>query len=253
MGPESEELPRSSSKARSRRSARSTKVISSPSRPRRSTSVTSSRRRTPPRLPGIRPSRRRRERGRSRSQRQVPGRPPPCDRAPGEGRHGHHGTRPDGGTGGHRGRRGKHAHHPSPAAGIAGVGPPGILGDVFCEGTGRAVPHRVAGDAPLRRHQPWHPRLRRPGPRRQRGGRRAATGRARGVLAEAARFRPADLGEADEVTLGCLTGLAEVELAELGSAAVEHTVTAMPFLGPPRSWRWPLGPYCPTPRRPATT
>ncbi len=53
-----------------------------------------------------------------------------------------------------------------------------------------------------------------------------------GVLAEAGRSRPADLGEADEVTLGCLTGLAEVELAELASAAVEHTVTAMPFQGP---------------------
>ena len=53
-----------------------------------------------------------------------------------------------------------------------------------------------------------------------------------GVLAEAARSRPADMGEADQVTLGCLTGLAEVELAELGSAAVEHTVTAMPFHGP---------------------
>ena len=53
-----------------------------------------------------------------------------------------------------------------------------------------------------------------------------------GVLAEAGRSRPADLGEADEVTRGCLTGLAEVELAELASAAVEHTVTAMPFQGP---------------------
>lgn len=59
--------------------------------------------------------------------------------------------------------------------------------------------------------------------------RRAALER---VLAEADRSRPADLGEADEVTLGCLTGLAEVELAELASAAVEHTVTAMPFQGP---------------------
>ena len=53
-----------------------------------------------------------------------------------------------------------------------------------------------------------------------------------GVLAEAARSRPADRAEADDVTIGCLTGLAGQELAELGSAAVEHTVTAMPFSGP---------------------
>ncbi len=74
-----------------------------------------------------------------------------------------------------------------------------------------------------------------------------------GVLAEAGRSRPADLGEADEVTLGCLTGLAEVELAELASAAVEHTVTAMPFQGPPRSWLSPPGPSYRTRRRPVTT
>ncbi len=53
-----------------------------------------------------------------------------------------------------------------------------------------------------------------------------------GVLAEAAGLRTADRGEADEVTVGCLTGLALQEMAELGSAAVEHTVTAMPFFGP---------------------
>jgi hypothetical protein len=91
----------------------------------------------------------------------------------------------------------------------------------------------VAGDAPLRRHLlRGIPGYDDRAPDASEAGdaeRRAALER---VLAEAGRSRPADLGEADEVTLGCLTGLAEVELAELASASVEHTVTAMPFQGP---------------------
>lgn len=38
-------------------------------------------------------------------------------------------------------------------------------------------------------------------------------------------------GRLKMVTLGCLIELVEQELAELGSGAVEHTVTAMPFQG----------------------
>src|SRR4051812_12846319 len=37
---------------------------------------------------------------------------------------------------------------------------------------------------------------------------------------------------ADVVTLGCIINAGERELLDLDSAAVEHTVTAMPFAGP---------------------
>ena len=53
------------------------------------------------------------------------------------------------------------------------------------------------------------------------------------VLAEARALDRADLSGADDVTLACLLEYGEQELLELDSAAVEHTVTAMPYAGPP--------------------
>ena len=53
------------------------------------------------------------------------------------------------------------------------------------------------------------------------------------VLAEARALDRADLSGADDVTLACLLEYGEQELLELDSAAVEYTVTAMPFAGPP--------------------
>jgi uncharacterized protein (DUF885 family) len=52
------------------------------------------------------------------------------------------------------------------------------------------------------------------------------------VLASARAVPADDLSPADAITLGCLLGHAEQELAALQSASVEHTVTAMPFAGP---------------------
>jgi len=52
------------------------------------------------------------------------------------------------------------------------------------------------------------------------------------VLSETQRFEGVELTDADAVTLGCLVGHAQQELAELDSAAGEHVVTAMPFSGP---------------------
>jgi uncharacterized protein (DUF885 family) len=53
------------------------------------------------------------------------------------------------------------------------------------------------------------------------------------ILAEAGEIDQAALGPADAVTLGCLVELAEQEVAALESAAIEHTVTPMPFSGLP--------------------
>jgi len=53
------------------------------------------------------------------------------------------------------------------------------------------------------------------------------------VLGEAAALDPGGLSEDDLITLGCVAEAAGQELVALGSAAVEHTVTAMPFAGPP--------------------
>ena len=50
--------------------------------------------------------------------------------------------------------------------------------------------------------------------------------------AEADALLGATLSAADQVTIGCLRGQAEQELAGLESRAVEHTVTPMPFAGP---------------------
>jgi uncharacterized protein (DUF885 family) len=61
------------------------------------------------------------------------------------------------------------------------------------------------------------------------GARRAELGR---VLDEARRLERSGPSDADAVTLACLLGHVEQELAELDAAAVEHTVTAMPFHGP---------------------
>lgn len=51
-------------------------------------------------------------------------------------------------------------------------------------------------------------------------------------LAEATAMDGAGPSEEDSVTLGCLRSQAEQEIAGLESAAVEHTVTPMPFSGP---------------------
>src|SRR4051812_27644481 len=53
------------------------------------------------------------------------------------------------------------------------------------------------------------------------------------VLEEARGVDVATLAPADVVTLGCVINEVERELLDLDSAAVEHTVTAMPFAGPP--------------------
>ncbi len=52
------------------------------------------------------------------------------------------------------------------------------------------------------------------------------------VLTEARAMERAELPVADAVTLGCLLELADQELANLDSAPLDHTVTAMPFSGP---------------------
>jgi len=52
------------------------------------------------------------------------------------------------------------------------------------------------------------------------------------ALAEAERLLEGVVSPEDAVTLGCVAEAARQELAEIGSAAVEHTVTAMPFSGP---------------------
>ena len=52
------------------------------------------------------------------------------------------------------------------------------------------------------------------------------------VLLEAQRHDHVELSGPDSVTLGCLVGLAEQEIADLDSAASEYVVTAMPFSGP---------------------
>jgi uncharacterized protein (DUF885 family) len=53
------------------------------------------------------------------------------------------------------------------------------------------------------------------------------------VLNRAAELDGPDLPPDDAVTLGCLVDAAERDLLGLESAAVEYTVTAMPFAGPP--------------------
>jgi uncharacterized protein (DUF885 family) len=52
------------------------------------------------------------------------------------------------------------------------------------------------------------------------------------TLADARRFEPFSLSEADVVTLGCLVENVGQELRELDARLIEHTVTAMPFSGP---------------------
>jgi uncharacterized protein (DUF885 family) len=52
------------------------------------------------------------------------------------------------------------------------------------------------------------------------------------VLAEAGRFEPSSLSDADAVTLGCLIENVGQELREFDAGLIEHTVTAMPFSGP---------------------
>jgi uncharacterized protein (DUF885 family) len=51
------------------------------------------------------------------------------------------------------------------------------------------------------------------------------------VLEEAGRLEDGECTDADRITLGCLRAHAEQELAELASAAIEYTVTAMPLTG----------------------
>lgn len=53
------------------------------------------------------------------------------------------------------------------------------------------------------------------------------------VLRRARELDGPDLSSEDAVTLGCLIDAAERDLLGLDSAAVEYTVTAMPFAGPP--------------------
>jgi uncharacterized protein (DUF885 family) len=52
------------------------------------------------------------------------------------------------------------------------------------------------------------------------------------LVSEASGTTGIDLSEAEAVTLGCLLGHAEQELAELDSAPMEYTVTALPLAGP---------------------
>ncbi|MST33822.1 DUF885 family protein, partial [Acidimicrobiaceae bacterium USS-CC1] len=52
------------------------------------------------------------------------------------------------------------------------------------------------------------------------------------ALAEARALEGGELSADDAVTLGCLIGSAEQELAALDLGAVEYTVTSMPFAGP---------------------
>jgi uncharacterized protein (DUF885 family) len=53
------------------------------------------------------------------------------------------------------------------------------------------------------------------------------------VLQRARQLEKSDLSPMDAVTLGCVIDAAERDLLSLDSAAVEYTVTAMPFAGPP--------------------
>jgi uncharacterized protein (DUF885 family) len=53
------------------------------------------------------------------------------------------------------------------------------------------------------------------------------------VLARARELDGPDLSAEDAVTLGCLVDAAERDLLGLDSAAIEYSVTAMPFAGPP--------------------
>ncbi len=52
------------------------------------------------------------------------------------------------------------------------------------------------------------------------------------VLADARRLEGADADADDTVTLGCVLAAAEAEVAAIDMAAIEHSVTAMPFQGP---------------------
>src|SRR4051812_27143485 len=52
------------------------------------------------------------------------------------------------------------------------------------------------------------------------------------VLDRSDAFEPATLSPADAVTLGCVVEAVQRDLLDLDSAAIEHTVTAMPFSGP---------------------
>jgi uncharacterized protein (DUF885 family) len=53
------------------------------------------------------------------------------------------------------------------------------------------------------------------------------------TLAEADRLEPSRLSEADAITLACLRENIAGELRDLDVRLIEHTVTAMPFSGPP--------------------
>src|SRR4051794_25452479 len=65
------------------------------------------------------------------------------------------------------------------------------------------------------------------------GGEAAWRSRLAGVLDQAEAIDPGKLSADDAVTLGCLVEAVERDLLDIESAAVEHTVTAMPFAGPP--------------------
>jgi uncharacterized protein (DUF885 family) len=64
------------------------------------------------------------------------------------------------------------------------------------------------------------------------GGDAAWRSTLRDLTSEAHRLQGADLPAPDAVTLGCLLGHVEEELAELDSAPVEYTVTPLPLVGP---------------------
>ena len=63
-------------------------------------------------------------------------------------------------------------------------------------------------------------------------GEEARRSRLVGTLDEARRLESAGPSDADAITLACLICCAEQELDDIDAAAVEHTVTAMPFRGP---------------------
>ncbi len=52
------------------------------------------------------------------------------------------------------------------------------------------------------------------------------------LTSEVRRLEATELSELDAVTLGCLLGHTEQQLAELDSAPIEHTVTPLPLVGP---------------------
>src|SRR5690349_20530608 len=54
---------------------------------------------------------------------------------------------------------------------------------------------------------------------------------------------------AEAVTLGCVREAVAHERDSIDMAPAEHTVTAMQFAGPARSWRWPRGRSWSTRRR----